>query len=415
MSRKQASFPRLALAAVLAGVGTAAGPVIATAAETEASPAAAARVYADIAWAGYEDSLLRAHTLRQAVADLIAAPSPATLAAAREAWRESRIPYMQTEVFRFGNTVVDDWEGRVNAWPLDEGLIDYVAGHPEAVNVIANRTLLINGETVTADPIDAGLLEDVLHEAEGLETNVATGYHAIEFLLWGQDLNGTGPGAGERPATDFDPARCTGSNCDRRVAYLRTAADLLVRDLAWMADAWHEGGAARTALLSQDAGGIVRVIVTGLGNLAAGELAGARMQVGLELHDPEEEHDCFSDNTHESHYWDAVGLRNVYLARYQRIDGSQVAGPSLSALVRAVDPGLDRQLREAVDAAIGRVDAIREAAAGGKAYDQLLAPGDPDGERLIGGAIEALIAFSEQLRSVGPALGVGQFQFEIEG
>ena len=415
MSRKQASFPRLALAAVLAGVGTAAGPVIATAAETDVSPAAAARVYADIAWAGYEDSLLRAHTLRQAVADLVAAPSPATLAAAREAWRESRIPYMQTEVFRFGNTVVDDWEGRVNAWPLDEGLIDYVAGHPEAVNVIANRTLLINGETVTADPIDAGLLEDVLHEAEGLETNVATGYHAIEFLLWGQDLNGTGPGAGERPATDFDPARCTGGNCDRRVAYLRTAADLLVRDLAWMADAWHEGGAARTALLSQDAGGIVRVIVTGLGNLAAGELAGARMQVGLELHDPEEEHDCFSDNTHESHYWDAVGLRNVYLARYQRIDGSQVAGPSLSALVQAVDPGLDRQLRDAVDAAIGRMDAIREAAAGGKAYDQLLAPGDPDGERLIGGAIEALIAFSEQLRSVGPALGVGQFQFEIEG
>ena len=32
-----------------------------------------------------------------------------------------------------------------------------------------------------------------------VETNVATGYHAIEFLLWGQDLNGTGPGAGNRP------------------------------------------------------------------------------------------------------------------------------------------------------------------------------------------------------------------------
>ncbi|MCE2475982.1 MAG: peptidase, partial [Alphaproteobacteria bacterium] len=249
----------------------------------------------------------------------------------------------------------------------------------------------------------------------GIETNVATGYHAIEFLLWGQDLHGTEPGAGERPATDFDLGRCTGGNCDRRVAYLRTAAELLVRDLAWMADAWKEGGEARTALMSLGAEGMVRVIVTGLGNLAAGELAGARMQVGLELHDPEEEHDCFSDNTHESHYWDAVGLRNVYLARYQRIDGSLVAGPSLSALVRAVDPGLDRQLREHIDAAIQHADAIREAVADGKAYDQLLAPGDPDGERLIGDAIRALIAFSEQLRGVGSALGVGQFQFEIEG
>ena len=376
---------------------------------------AVARVYADIALAGYEDSLSRAVLLRQAVTDLIETPSDATLAAAREAWRQSRIPYMQTEVFRFGNTVVDDWEGRVNAWPLDEGLIDYVVGNPDAVNVIANRTLLINGTSVTADPIDFALLQDVLHEAEGIETNVATGYHAVEFLLWGQDLHGTGPGAGNRPATDFDPARCTGGNCDRRIAYLRTATDLLVADLEWMTGAWREGGAARTALEDLDAAGVVRVIVTGLGNLAAGELAGARMQVGLELHDPEEEHDCFSDNTHESHYWDAVGLRNVYLARYQRVDGSVIEGPSLSELVRAADPELDQMLYDGIDRAIRRVDAIRNAAAGGKAYDQLLDPDDPEGGALIGEAIQALIAFSEQLTEVGPILGVGEFQFEIEG
>lgn len=374
-----------------------------------------ALVYADIALAGYEDSLLQAGLLQEAVTDLIESPSRATLAAAREAWKRSRIPYMQTEVFRFGNTVVDDWEGRVNAWPLDEGLIDYVVGNPDAVNVVANRTLLINGASVTADPIDVALLQDVLHEAEGIETNVATGYHAIEFLLWGQDLHGTGPGAGNRPATDFDPARCTGGNCERRVAYLRTATDLLAADLKWMTGAWREGGAARTALENLDAAGVVRVIVTGLGNLAAGELAGARMQVGLELHDPEEEHDCFSDNTHESHYWDAVGLRNVYMGQYQRVDGSMIEGPSLSGLVRAADPELDRKLHDGIDRAIRRVDAIRDAAASGKAYDQLLAPDDPEGGELIGEAIQALIAFSEQLREVGPNLGVGEFQFEIEG
>ncbi|MCY3762199.1 MAG: peptidase [Gemmatimonadetes bacterium] len=385
---------------------------MATADETSG---AVARVYADIALAGYEDSLLRAGLLQQAVTDLIETPSDATLTAAREAWKQSRIPYMQTEVFRFGNTVVDDWEGRVNAWPLDEGLIDYVVGNPDAVNVIANRTLLINGTSVTADPIDVALLQDVLHEAEGIETNVATGYHAIEFLLWGQDLHGTGPGAGTRPAKDFDPARCTGGNCERRVEYLRTATDLLVADLEWMTGAWREGGAARTALENLDAASVVRVIVTGLGNLAAGELAGARMQVGLELHDPEEEHDCFSDNTHESHYWDAVGLRNVYMGRYHRVDGSMIEGPSLSELVRAADPELDRKLHDGIDRAIRRVDAIRDAAASGKAYDQLLAPDDPEGGELIGEAIQALIAFSEQLREVGPILGVGEFQFEIEG
>ena len=44
-----------------------------------------------------------------------------------------------------------------------------------------------------------------LQEAGGIEANVATGYHAIEFLLWGQDLHGTGPGAGKRPAPTTTP------------------------------------------------------------------------------------------------------------------------------------------------------------------------------------------------------------------
>ena len=88
------------------------------------------------------------------------------------------------------------------------------------------------------------LLADTLHEVNEIEANVATGYHAIEFLLWGQDLNGSGPGAGQRPSSDFDPENCSWGNCDRRAAYLRTATDLLVQELAWMTDQWAPGGAA---------------------------------------------------------------------------------------------------------------------------------------------------------------------------
>ena len=67
-----------------------------------------------------------ARTLQTAVDAFLADPTDATLAAARDAWKASRVPYQQTEGFRFGNAIVDDWEGKVNAWPLDEGLIDYV-------------------------------------------------------------------------------------------------------------------------------------------------------------------------------------------------------------------------------------------------------------------------------------------------
>lgn len=47
--------------------------------------------------------------------------------------------------------------------------------------------------------ISPQLLAEELHMLDGVQANVATGYHAIEFLLWGQDLNGTNPGAGNRP------------------------------------------------------------------------------------------------------------------------------------------------------------------------------------------------------------------------
>ena len=190
------------------------------------APKAVLSTYADIALAMYGDALGKAQNLDAAVDALVQTPTDATLAAAREAWLAARVPYQQTEVFRFGNPIVDEWEGRVNAWPLDEGLIDYVAvatyGDSSdenafyAANVIANPKLTIGGKTIDASTIDAALLGS-LHEIDEVEANVSRGYHAIEFLLWGQDLNGTGPGKGQRPASDYASGdACTGGNCDRR-------------------------------------------------------------------------------------------------------------------------------------------------------------------------------------------------------
>lgn len=150
--------------------------------------------YADIAEAIYGDSLIAAQRLQSAVDALIAQPSADTLQAAKSAWLAARVPYQQSEVYRFGNAIVDDWEGKVNAWPLDEGLIDYVDmtyGGPTdenalaALNVVASPSISISGETIDATEITPTLLSDTLHEADGVEANVATGYHAIEFLLWG--------------------------------------------------------------------------------------------------------------------------------------------------------------------------------------------------------------------------------------
>ena len=376
--------------------------------------------YAAMAHAKYEDSLVAAHGLQEAVDRLIAAPTEAALAAARAAWTAARVPYQQSEVYRFGNAIVDDWEGKVNAWPLDEGLIDYVAASYGAeseenpayrANIVASPSVAFAGETIDARVIDKALLE-ALHELGGVEANVTTGYHAVEFLLWGQDLNGTGPGAGQRPASDFDPANCSWGNCDRRAAYLKAATDLLVDDLAWMTAQWAPGGGAREGLLEGAAEKGLAAIVTGMGSLSYGELAGERMKLGLLLHDPEEEHDCFSDNTHYSHYYDALGIRNVYLGAYRRIDGTVVKGPSLSDLVAAAAPDVDSALRGQLDATIAAMEAIVKSAEGSEAYDQMIAEGNGAGNARVQAAIDALTAQTGGIERAVAALQLAKVAFE---
>nr|WP_321462012.1 imelysin family protein [uncultured Cohaesibacter sp.] len=401
--------------ACLLGLGSAA-----VAAEP-VSKKAVLETYANIAEAKYADSLSAARKLQATVDALIEAPSAEALTAARAAWLASRVPYQQTEVYRFGNAIVDDWEGKVNAWPLDEGLIDYVDasyGGPSdeneyaALNVIANPDFTLSGKEIDASDITPELLSETLHEADGIEANVATGYHAIEFLLWGQDLHGTDHGAGERSWTDYAKGdACTNDNCDRRAAYLKAATDLLVSDLEWMSEQWNEGGEARTALMADENAGIV-TIVTGMGSLSYGEQAGERMRLGLMLNDPEEEHDCFSDNTHNSHYYDGLGIRNAYVGEYVRIDGSLVSGPSLSDLVAEADKDLDAELTGKLDTTMLKLGAIKSAAEAGFSYDQMLARGNAGGEALVMGGVNALVDQTKSIERVVSALKLNDIEFE---
>ena len=405
----------LVTSALALGLGTVAM------ADGHVTKAAVLDTYADIAEAKYSDSLIAAQRLQAAVNALLEKPSAEALEDAKAAWLAARVPYQQTEVYRFGNAIVDDWEGKVNAWPLDEGLIDYVDvsyGGPTdeneaaALNVIANPSFTLSGEMVDAATITPALLEETLQEADGVEANVATGYHAVEFLLWGQDLNGHGPGAGNRSWTDYAVGdACTGGNCGRRGEYLKAATDLLVSDLEWMAAQWADGGAARNTLLSDEDAGIV-AILTGMGSLSYGEQAGERMRLGLMLNDPEEEHDCFSDNTHNSHYYDGLGVRNVYLGEYVRIDGSLVSGPSLSDLMAATDADLDAEMTGKLAATMMALSRIKAAAEAGFSYDMMLERGNSAGEALIMGGVNGLIDQTRSIERVVAALGVDRIEFE---
>jgi putative iron-regulated protein len=401
----------------LAAVGLA---LSAAGARAETTVSAVVANYQAMAQAMYGDAAARARDLDAAIDALLAAPSKEKLDAARVAWKAARVPYMQTEGFRFGNKIVDDWEGRVNAWPLDEGLIDYVdaksyGGSSDenplyTANIIANPKIQLGDKPLDASKIDKALIGQ-LNEALDVESNVTTGYHAVEFLLWGQDLNGTKPGSGNRPASDFDLKACTGGNCDRRRAYLKAASTLLIDDLDEMANNWKAGGNARKAMDAQDEAGKLAVILTGIGSLSYGELAGERMKLGVILHDTEEEHDCFSDNTHNSHYNDQMGMLAIWNGHY---DGATaVKGASVAALARERVPEAAKRADQAMATTLAKLKVIKDKADSGEmAYDQMLAAGNDAGNKLVLDGVDALIA---QARAVEAVVGALNLKIELLG
>ncbi len=373
--------------------------------------------YADVAHAVFADSVTTAKALKVKIDEFLAAPSAAKLEEAKQAWLNSRVPYQQSEVFRFGNAVVDDWEGQLNAWPLDEGLIDYVAadyqyelGNDGAVaNIVANKNLTIGSTILNVSKITPELIAD-LNEVGGSEANVASGYHAIEFLLWGQDLNGTNAGAGQRAYTDFVVGSgCTHGNCDRRGEYLKAAAGLLVNDLEWMEKQWSSDlkNNYRQELLADSAENGLRKMLFGMGSLSLGELAGERMKVALEANSTEDEHDCFSDNTHNSHYYNEQGIYNVYTGLYKRQNGTLLSGPSIADLVAQKDKQAAKEIQKQFDITRHQVgELVTSAEKNNQYFDQLIAVGNAQGNALVNEIIMALVAQTGAIERAAGIVGI---------
>ena len=285
--------------------------------------------YASIVYATYEDAYTTAKELQAKVDAFIANPSAESLEAAKQAWLAARPFYSQSEAFRFYSGPIDNEEGLepyINSWPLDENFIDYVQDP-------ATGKLLISGvvnEPANFPTISAEVLlkENEIHG----EADVKVGYHAIEFLLWGQDLSVDGPG--NRPFTDYT----TAPHADRRKTYLKVVTDLLVQHLEEVKNEWAPESAYRVSFTNKEnTQASLTNMLSGLGKLSKGELAGERMTVALENKDQEDEHSCFSDNTHNDIIYNQQGMVNVYLGKYTRADGTVVEGPGLVDLVAAKD------------------------------------------------------------------------------
>ncbi|NVB79976.1 MAG: iron-regulated protein [Kofleriaceae bacterium] len=343
-----------------------------------------AETYAANVYANYSDTVAKAEALKTAVDAFIANPTQATMDAAKQAWLDSREPYLQTEVYRFYDGPIDNPEdgpeGEVNSWPLDEVFIDYVVGMPDA-GIINDKTTF---PMITVDVIKE-------QNENGGEANISAGYHAIEFLLWGQDLSDTGPGA--RPVTDYvmnDPA---GTNQGRRRTYLQLVTQLLVDDMTQVRDQWAPDQQNYRADFVAGGKDSIRKILLGMGSLSGAELSGERMTVALDNRDQEDEHSCFSDNTHRDLYGNALGIQNVYLGTYGANHGK-----GIDDLVRAKDVALADKLKMQIAASVAAIQAIPHP------FDQAIK--DDTKRPLIMTAIQDLQTQTETTVEAATALGI---------
>ncbi|MBL4669240.1 MAG: hypothetical protein JKY30_08260 [Flavobacteriales bacterium] len=350
--------------------------------------------YANIVYANYQDSYDKAVLLKTALVTFTNAPSASTLSTAKQAWLDAREPYGQTEAFRFASGPIDDVdgpEGALNAWPLDEGYIDYISG-------MANSGII--NDIVTYPTISGSVLEGL--NEQGGEANISIGYHAIEFLLWGQDdVNTALQTPGNRPFTDFVVGGGPG-NEDRRKDYLNAVAELLVDHLDLMVSEWEPNNSSnyRTAFLALPNNTVLEYILTAIGTLSKSELAGERMFTALSNQDQEDEHSCFSDNTHRDIILNAQGIRNVYLGSYTRTDASIVSGTSIKDLINQVNSTLEGELTILSAASITLNNAIPVP------FDYALTQESVGGSGPVMNAIYNLQYQGDKISEVATALGL---------
>lgn len=315
---------------------------------TNATKATVVENYANIAYQNYKDAYDDAVALETAINAFTTSPTDANFTAAKNKWKDARESYGTTEAFRFANGPIDDEngpEGLINAWPLDENYIDYVD----------NNGTPLQGGIINDDVTYPSITKDLLISLneDGGEKNISTGYHAIEFLLWGQDL--TDPSEkkpGLRAYTDFVDGG-TNLNQDRRRDYLNVVTDLLTDHLDYLVNQWKVGGEYRTKFLALSKDTAIKNIYLGITTLALTELPVERMATALEEMNQEDEHSCFSDNTHRDIRLNFDGIVNVYNGHYGNIHGA-----SLADLVRQADANVATSTDDKISEASASINAM---------------------------------------------------------
>lgn len=360
--------------------------------------------YAKIVSANYNDTYKTAVTMQNKINSFLNSPSQKTLENAKNSWLYARDFYGQTEAYREANGPIDNVdllgiEGQINAWPLDEGYIDYVATNSSGTKTIQKGLI---GDT-SFELTESNL---IAKNEDGKDDNISTGWHAIEFLLWGQDLNYNAnseisdnfANSGNRPFTDYTSA----DFASRRKKYLNIITNLLIKDLKDLKDTWAESGSYRTTFENLSEDEALTNILNGIGFISNGEVALERLDPAID-EGQENEHSCFSDNTNKDMWANVTGINNIIIGRYTSENGVIVSGTSLIDIVKEKNTSAANNLKNKAEDTLVKLHVLLDL---NKSFDEIISNETLGSRGPAGNLSSALKVQGSAISDAAAALGV---------
>jgi uncharacterized iron-regulated protein len=291
----------------------------------------------------YSDLKAKNSALYQAVVDFGDAPSNANFQAICDAWLTAREPWESSEAFLFGPVADYGLDPNMDSWPLDQEAI---------VKLLESQQW--NEMEWTGD-------YDEDDEAIAAAQNVR-GFHTLEFLAFrdgkARTLTDT--------AIDGEAANAVynESNATAWAQYMRNTAQLLVKDVTTLVDAWNNGYAA--SFKSHNGGDFtsglscIEQLIDGCIDIA-GEVGDAKIGDPYSLYVSGKTTEAlyaveswYSWHSRDDYTNNILSIRNAY---YGSRDGS-INANSLSKLVAKYNAPLDTKVKDAIKSAADAIQAI---------------------------------------------------------
>lgn len=255
-----------------------------------------------------------------AAADNVAIGNQSSLDAAKNAWKEMRIYWENSETTLYG-PAGDEMlgvDGNIDSWPID---LQFV-------------TNVLNGST----PITVSFI--------AIQDANAKGFHALEYLLWGID--------GQKTADQLT---------SREIEYIKATAGYLKQQVTDLYNAWNPSGSNYAANFTNANSGIYHSQTSALVQLVDG-MAEIANEVGSgKMYDPmygnngsyslEDEESRFSNNSKTDFADNIRGIKYLYSGDYQTSSGL-----GLYEIVASKNQTLDTEIKTAIDDAVAAINNI---------------------------------------------------------